>query len=412
MKSYSSLRTPLRLAASCVFTLAAGLALRAADANPPDKMSYQGYLVDANGNALGSTNTGPKNYDVIFRVWNDQTATTGDKRLWTEQQTVTVDKGYFSILLGEGSAYGNETRPALASLFAGADASDRFVELTVRGIGPGGADSTILPRTRLLPAPYAFLAKNAVNANTLVNPANQPVMTVSDTSVGINRVSPASALDVNGTVTASGLTVNGTASAGTMNANTVNAGSVAATTVSSTTVNATTVNGFGTIPIGGIIMWSGSSVPNGWALCDGQTYYGQRTPDLRGRFVLGSGSGSGLTARGLNQTGGEENHALTANEMPSHAHSVDPPSTSTSITGSHIHDSGLDRWPFSAGSWAPGQQGVDDTFTSETTIWTDSAGNHSHLVDITPFSSGSTGGNAAHNTMPPYYVLAFIMRVQ
>lgn len=36
------------------------------------------------------------------------------------------------------------------------------------------------------------------------------------------------------------------------------------------------------IPTGGIIIWSGSAVPDGWALCDGTN----GTPDLRGRFVL------------------------------------------------------------------------------------------------------------------------------
>lgn len=134
---------------------------RAADANPPDRMTYQGYVVDASGVALG--NSSPKNYDIIFRVYSEQTAGT---RLWSEQQTVTVDKGYFSILLGEGSAYASESRPALSTLFSASDASDRYVEMTVKGIGAAGADVTILPRLRLLTAPYAFLAKHATTATS------------------------------------------------------------------------------------------------------------------------------------------------------------------------------------------------------------------------------------------------------
>ncbi len=39
------------------------------------------------------------------------------------------------------------------------------------------------------------------------------------------------------------------------------------------------------LPRGCVIMFSGSSAPGGWAICDG----GNGTPDLRGRFVLGSG---------------------------------------------------------------------------------------------------------------------------
>lgn len=135
--------------------------LGAANANPPGLMAYQGYLVDGNGNALGTT--APKNYDVIFRVWNHQTATGSANLLWSEQQTVTVDKGYFSVMLGEGSAVGSETRGALASVFNSADASDRFIGISVKGIGTGGADADILPRMRLLTSPYSYLAQNASN---------------------------------------------------------------------------------------------------------------------------------------------------------------------------------------------------------------------------------------------------------
>jgi hypothetical protein len=42
------------------------------------------------------------------------------------------------------------------------------------------------------------------------------------------------------------------------------------------------------VPAGGIIMWSGSiaSIPAGYYICDGQN----GTPDLRDRFVVGSGN--------------------------------------------------------------------------------------------------------------------------
>ena len=43
------------------------------------------------------------------------------------------------------------------------------------------------------------------------------------------------------------------------------------------------------IPSGVIVMWSGSidSIPEGWALCDGNN----GTPDLRDRFILGTSEG-------------------------------------------------------------------------------------------------------------------------
>ena len=41
----------------------------AADAKPPERMTYQGYLTDSNGVPLG--NSAPANYDVVFRIYND-----------------------------------------------------------------------------------------------------------------------------------------------------------------------------------------------------------------------------------------------------------------------------------------------------------------------------------------------------
>ena len=68
--------------------------IHAADANPPDRMTYQGYLVDSDGDPLG--NSAPANYDVVFRIYNVKS---GGIPIWSEQQTITVDKGYFSVLL-------------------------------------------------------------------------------------------------------------------------------------------------------------------------------------------------------------------------------------------------------------------------------------------------------------------------
>lgn len=45
-----------------------------------------------------------------------------------------------------------------------------------------------------------------------------------------------------------------------------------------------------------------------------------KLPDLRGRGVVGAGTGSGLTARTFGQILGEENHVLSVSEMPTHNH--------------------------------------------------------------------------------------------
>jgi hypothetical protein len=45
------------------------------------------------------------------------------------------------------------------------------------------------------------------------------------------------------------------------------------------------------VPLGGVIMWSGSTAPTGWALCDGRTVNGYKTRNLKGRFVVGYDNG-------------------------------------------------------------------------------------------------------------------------
>ncbi len=372
--------------------------LAQAGPNPPERMTYQGFLTDGSGTPLG--NAAPKNYDIIFRIWKSESSTAAGDRLWTEQQTVTVDKGYFSVMLGEGGNIG-ESKPALSTLFTGADASDRWVSTTVKGIGAGGADVNILPRLRLLTAPYTYLATRAVSVDgTSINSGTLPDARLSSNVARRDVANTfAAAQTVNNTLTVNGnQTVTGAASAN----------SVSATTVSATTVTATTFTGGGTIPLGGIIMWSGATPPNGWALCNGQTLNGQVTPDLRGRFVLGSGAGTGLTVRTLGQTGGVETVTLTLNEIPAHTHTVDPPSTATTSNGSHTHS-------FTLGRDDSGDRNVaadGDVSGGQTTGTTASAGAHTHTMDIAQFNSGSAGSGQAHQNMPPFYVLAFIMRVQ
>ena len=134
------------------------------------------------------------------------------------------------------------------------------------------------------------------------------------------------------------------------------------------------------IPSGVIVMWSGreDQVPEGWVLCNGSIYVDSNTqaktaPDLRGRFVLGSGQGTGLTNRALSSKGGEETHTLTLAEMPEHNHNYTYPSTPC----------GGGTCPlYGGGRYA-------NKSTSTTAI---------------------RGSNNAHNNMPPYYVLAFIIK--
>jgi hypothetical protein len=407
MKYTPSIATWCGSAATILLTLALHtLPAGAADGNPPALMTYQSYLADANGVPLAST--APKNYDVIFRIYNDQSAIAAGNRLWTEQQTVTVDKGYFSVLLGEGSQVGSESRPAINTLFTGTDISDRFVEMTVKGIGAGGSDSTLKPRLRLMTSPYAFVSKYAIHAANLVNSTNAAVVNVSGGYVGINKLVPNAALDVTGAAAVSGslsagsATVSGSLSAGSatvsgalsagsasisgaLSANTL---AVTSATVSGA-VTAESFTGNGTIPIGGIIMWSGSvaSIPTGWALCNGQTSNGKVTPNLQDRFVMGAGS-----SYAVNASAGNASVTLSANQLPAHNHQYKD--------GYHVEQDG----------YGTGLNGADVIPAGKGTQGSDSGNN---LIWYRWLNSeiNVTAGQAI-STLPPYYALAFIMRVQ
>jgi hypothetical protein len=100
-------------------------------------------------------NTSPANYDIIFRIFD---ASSSGNLKWAEKQTVTIDKGQFSVILGEGAANGSDPRGPLDTVFTAPDASDRFIEVTVK---INNTDVTIAPRLRLVTSPYSFLAKNA-----------------------------------------------------------------------------------------------------------------------------------------------------------------------------------------------------------------------------------------------------------
>lgn len=159
-------------------------------------------------------------------------------------------------------------------------------------------------------------------------------------------------------------------------------------------------------PKGTIITWSGRNIPGGWALCDGRN----GTPDLRGRFILGQGSssppmGPGLGNRRKGATGGAETHRLTGSQMPHHNHSMRP-------NGKHNHVFPGDDWLMGAhdkGGWTNRTTGSFDydarSGGGNGRIYrTSDSGNHTHHIN-------HTGGNQPHNNMPPFYVLAYIIKL-
>ena len=143
----------------------------------------------------------------------------------------------------------------------------------------------------------------------------------------------------------------------------------------------------GSVPIGGIIMWSGSiaSIPTGWNLCNGEN----NTPDLRNRFVLGAFSdGSSTTYPGVlpGATGGSADAVVV-----SHSHDVNDPGHDHDLNGGGSDDDGGPRPPGGDNSGDMGSTGVLNATTS-----------------ISIVSNGVAGTN---KNLPPYYALAYIMRV-
>ena len=177
---------PLALAVFCAaLTLSSLLpSVHAANEKPPAKMTFQGFLTATDGTPLG--NTSPEIKVVQFKIYD---ASTGGTLLRTEEQTVTLDKGHFSVLLGEGTISG--TVPTLTAIFQSASASDRYLELVVDG-------SAMTPRIQFVASPYALLAGSA---NQLIDTAGNAVL-----------IPTTGGLTVTGTLTATaGFSGNGSA---------------------------------------------------------------------------------------------------------------------------------------------------------------------------------------------------------
>jgi microcystin-dependent protein len=180
-------------------------------------------------------------------------------------------------------------------------------------------------------------------------------------------------------------------------------------------------------PVGLICMWSGASIPAGWTLCNGVTVArsdgtGNITPpDLRDRFIVASGASYGTGA-----VGGTALNYLSVAQMPAHSHSawtdtqgLHQHGGSTTGVGDHQHtlpnlgsvqagsDNGGAMVPVSTGYGSSRYLSPTDPAGGHSHgISTDVQGAHAHNVGI-----GSAGSGAAVENRPPFYALAFIMKV-
>lgn len=170
---------------------------------------------------------------------------------------------------------------------------------------------------------------------------------------------------------------------------------------------------------GVILPFAGTTAPTGWLICDGtavsRTTYANlfaatgttfgvgngtttfNLPDLRGRSVLGAGTGSGLTARARGDTGGSETHQLTAAQMPSHTH------TGTTVAaGGHSHTFNKSA---DSSSGPAGSNVASNNNTGAGTLATDAEPAHTHT-----FTTAGAGSDGSHPNMHPFVAVNHIVR--
>ena len=143
-----------------------------------------------------------------------------------------------------------------------------------------------------------------------------------------------------------------------------------------------------------IVMWSGAvdKIPTGWALCDGTN----GTPNLVNRFIVGAGSSYAVGA-----TGGSDSVTLTTAQMPSHKHTA---STSITTNGAHTHEYG---YPSTTNMYSGNLSG-GPVIKKMVSADTEESGSHTHTATT---AIDATGSGSAHENRPPYYALAYIMKL-
>ena len=158
------------------------------------------------------------------------------------------------------------------------------------------------------------------------------------------------------------------------------------------------------VPINGIIMYSGlqADIPANWAICDGSN----GTPNLTNKFVVAAASFDVGTEEWRTsvdgtskESGGAATKTLGTNELPSHTHGITDPGhqhTTNVDTGTLFHVGGVaNAVNFGGPGGYPGTAfNMDDAFTG---------------ITSTDGQSGTTG--ESFDILPPYYAIAYIMRV-
>lgn len=157
---------------------------------------------------------------------------------------------------------------------------------------------------------------------------------------------------------------------------------------------------------GFVKMWSGAINrldESKYLLCDGRTlntadypdlaYFYEKEgesrfklPDLRKQFIVGYDGTAGSDYGEIGNTGGEATHVLSIAEMPEHKHIVP--------WGENLNTAWIPKWGYPDDFFNNSRGNKDDSDNDNT--W--------------PYTSPE-GGGKEHENRPPFYVLAFVVRV-
>lgn len=186
--------------------------------------------------------------------------------------------------------------------------------------------------------------------------------------------------------------------------------------------------------VGTVKTFAGKTIPTNWMIADGRslptatypdlftaigyTYGGSganfNLPDLRSKFLYGAAQSdlSDVAAQG-----GEASHILSAAEMPVHSHTVNSHSHGGAVVSGGAHDHGLPD----QGVNPPIGVYTDNGAASGLKFGTAATGvnfrnwgvhnGHQHTINAESPGTNSQGGGAAHENMPPYIKIAFIIKV-
>lgn len=161
---------------------------------------------------------------------------------------------------------------------------------------------------------------------------------------------------------------------------------------------------FGSVPIGGIIMYDGllTALPSNWKVCDGLN----GTPDLVDKFIFGTNVQVDMLL-----SGGSKDAVL-----PAHTHTADHTHTgSLTSSGAHTHPIGVGgsgaavNCSSGYGSIMASSSGV--TCSNNAHALSSGAHTHSMTINSASVTTSSAGVTATDKNLPPYVRLAYIKRV-